>query len=259
MKTKVLGIALMIATLCGFGVSAQESCCKESKESAANCSKKARPQHPDFFQGITLTADQQAKIDALNAECAKEAKAAKCEKAAKADCGKEAKCGKADKCGKDAKCGKAAKCEKVAKADCGKADTAKCGHHNKKGMRRVARFHKEKHMEYIGKVKEILTPEQYEVFLKNVESAAPKCKEGKTCQKAEGKCGKGEGKCGKAEKAGCCKEGNACQKAEGKCSNGEGKCGKGEGKCAKAEKAGCCKDGDNSSKCDKACSKKDAK
>ena len=91
-------------------------------------------------------------------------------------------------------------------------------------MRRVARFHKEKHMEYIGKVKEILTPEQYEVFLKNVESAAPKCKEGKTCQKAEG---------------------NACQKAEGKC--------------GKAEKAGCCKDGDNSSKCDKACSKNDAK
>lgn len=258
MKTKVLGIALMIAALCGFGVSAQESCCKESKESAANCSKKARPQHPDFFQGITLTADQQAKIDALNAECAKEAKAAKCEKAAKADCCKEAKCGKAEKCDKaakcekaakadcgkeakcgkaakcdkaakcekvakadcckadTAKCGKAAKCEKAAKADCCKADTAKCGHHNKKGMRRVARFHKEKHMEYIGKVKEILTPEQYEVFLKNVESAAPKCKEGNACHKAEGKCGK-------------------------------------------SEKAGCCKDGDNSSKCDKACSKKDAK
>ncbi|MDD6890284.1 MAG: hypothetical protein PUD39_08495 [Bacteroidales bacterium] len=275
MKTKVLGIALMIATLCGFGVSAQESCCKESKESAANCSKKARPQHPDFFQGITLTADQQAKIDALNAECAKEAKAAKCEKAAKADCCKEAKCGKAEKCDKaakcekaakadcckadTAKCGKAAKCEKVAKADCCKADTAKCGNHNKKGMRRVARFHKEKHMEYIGKVKEILTPEQYEVFLKNVESAAPQCKEGKACQKAEGKachkaegkCGKGEGKCGKAEGK-ACKEGKTCQKAEGKC-------GKGEGKCSKAEKAGCCKDGDNSSKCDKACSKKDAK
>lgn len=107
-------------------------------------------------------------------------------------------------------------------------------------------------MEYIGKVKEILTPEQYEVFLKNVGSAAPKCKEGKTCQKAEGNaCQKAEGKCGKAEGK-ACKEGKACQKAEGKC-------GKGEGKCGKAEKAGCCKDGDNSSKCDKACLKKDAK
>lgn len=69
-----------------------QKCCKkdakcektECCEKKQQCHKKPCKGEPRCFQGIELTAEQKAKIQALNADCkAKRCEAAKCEKAQK--------------------------------------------------------------------------------------------------------------------------------------------------------------------------------
>lgn len=192
MKKKLLGTALIIAALATFNMSAQEpavttgkvctenaGCHKAAKDknhskghkhgdcTATDCTQAKKGdrkgQRPDFFRGITLTAEQQAQIDSLRPrrpEC--KADGAACDKAAKA---KDAKA-KADRKGHDKK-------------------FRGPRHHGMNGARKAA---------YVKKVKEILTPEQYVVFLENIVMGPAQCPDGKGCP---------------ADKTGC-PEGGSC-------------------------------------------------
>lgn len=140
MKKKLLSMALIIAALAGFNANAQDSV--KSTQDTEQCDKACQKdkmnkgdrkshhhndrkgQRPDMFRGITLTADQQSKLEAL----------------------------------------RPSRCE----ADGNKAKENKDGRKNYvKGERRHSRHHGMR-AEYINKVKEILTQDQYVVFLENI-------------------------------------------------------------------------------------------
>ncbi|MGM9862119.1 MAG: hypothetical protein ACI30W_05935, partial [Muribaculaceae bacterium] len=125
-----------------------------------------------------------AKDSCGKGKCCKEGKAGckegKCAKdsCGKGKCCKEGKAGcKEGKCAKDS-CGKG-KCCKEGKADCkeGKAGCCKKAQANSCGARQRMRQHNmrmrgaaanaEATSEYLAKVKEVLTPEQYVQFLEN--------------------------------------------------------------------------------------------
>lgn len=178
MKKKLFSAALIVAAFFSFSVSAQQpvKSAKESTEATAqakadkndkakkddrkghrhgdcdnrDCTHNNRhgrkAQRPDLFRGITLTADQQAKLDSLRPAC----KACPDGKSDKPQCDRE-------KPGHDVK------------------GHGRPGHHNP-GMR----------AEFVGKVKEILTPEQYVVFLENIVLPAPPCNGDKACPDANG-------------------------------------------------------------------------
>lgn len=125
--------------------------------------KMYRPQKfTDFaFEGILLDMGQQARIDSLNAAVA----SGKCCAAKKCDakdkcckkCENKEKCCAAKKCDAKDKC--CNKCENKEKCCAAKKCDAKgkcCK--NRQGDRR----------EYVKKVKGILTPEQYTMFLENI-------------------------------------------------------------------------------------------
>lgn len=183
MKKKLFSAALIVAALFSFSASAQQpvKSAKESTEVTAqtkadkndkakkghrhgDCDKKEcdraprgdrKGQRPYLFRGITLTAEQQTQLNAL--------------RPARPEC-------------KDAKCDKA-KCEK---AECDKSKNDKGGRrHDFKGHRPGA-HNPGMRAEYVKKVKEILTPEQYVVFLENIVIPAPQCKGDKACPDANG-------------------------------------------------------------------------
>lgn len=169
MKKKLLSSALILAALVGFNMSAQEPAtttdkvCTENtqcqkwdknkdgkkghrhgdcKEAQCPHAKKGdKPgQRPNLFEGITLTEEQQVQIDALRPqrpECKVKGDSIKCDKA------KAEKCDKAKADGKD--------CDKKFKGD-----------GRRPGANPAMRA------EYVKKVKEILTPEQYVTFLENI-------------------------------------------------------------------------------------------
>lgn len=156
MKKKLLSAALILAALISFNVSAQQpanatdnvteatsvkNVRTEKKDKAKKGDRKcdsgrkdarkgrqdgSKGQRPDFFKGITLTADQQTKLDALRPQRPE---------------------------GTDAKAGKAA-----AGKDGIRKDGKDGRRHNGRGI----------NAEYIENVKEILTPDQYVVFLENI-------------------------------------------------------------------------------------------
>lgn len=149
MKKKIFSTALILSALIGFNASAQNNA-----PEAPKCDKKEQckgdrpdaPRAPRFnpFEGITLTAEQQSQIDALCPQREARPEAKECKNDCKAD---------SAKCCKDAKC-----CKKDKKAGGRDGVKGKRGNRPDKNMK----------AEYIKKVKEILTPEQYVVFLENL-------------------------------------------------------------------------------------------
>lgn len=145
MKRNILSLAVIAASLFSFNAMAQaagdnaKAACPATECKATVCpetgcapetcpgpGKQCRPQRPcsaDPFKGITLTQDQQSRLNAL-----KEQRKAKCD-AQKKECRERA----------------------------GKRDS-------------VARSGKK---EYLESVKEILTPDQYVVFLENIVLSNP--------------------------------------------------------------------------------------
>lgn len=170
-----LAIAAVAAT--GFNAAAQDCAAPActSQQQADKMHRAATPREM-AFEGILLSIDQQTKIDAINAEfdakCAKSAAQCtneKCtnENCTNANCTKE-NCDKQDqKCDKkDRKCDKKEqKCAKdSASVACkGHRDGRGNGHRAHQGNRRPGLC-----PEYIAKVKEVLTPEQYTTFLENI-------------------------------------------------------------------------------------------
>ena len=181
---------------------ADKQCGSQCSARAAQC---ADAGCCDPFDGLNLTPEQMMRLNTITTECRDAQKAAKCCKEGKADC-KEGKCakegngkcckeGKAGckegKCSKDS-CGKT-KCCKEGKAGCkggkcAKEANGKCCKEGKAGcckkaqadscaarqrmrqhnMRmRGAAANAEATSEYLAKVKEVLTPEQYVQFLEN--------------------------------------------------------------------------------------------
>lgn len=143
MKKKILSATLILTALVSFNVSAQQPSTAtdnvteatlvrnvkaEKKDKAKkDCCKGKRP---DFFKGITLTADQQTKLDALRPRRPQHPE------------------------GTDAKADKANGSKDGFRKEC-KDGRRHNGHGGMKA-------------EYIKNVKEILTPDQYVVFLENI-------------------------------------------------------------------------------------------
>ena len=161
---------------------------KACKNATINNNKMYQPREfTEFaFEGILLTPEQQEKINALNAEVKanrSNADKAACDKKCDKKCDKQAcdkKCDK--KC--DGKC--QGKCDKKCDGKCDKqncpTDSATCkkgmkkgemhGRHSMAGRR--GGMNPDQRRQYAARVKEILTDEQYEVFLKNVKAHEPK-------------------------------------------------------------------------------------
>lgn len=123
MNKKFSALALAIMAAAGISAAAQTpAACPAAKSCAKSCTEaKACPQQPGcgmevFFEGITLTPEQQTKIDAIKADRQKAAKEAR---------------------------------------------------ENKKADRKTCR------RDYLNKMKAVLTPEQYVVFLENMVTARP--------------------------------------------------------------------------------------
>lgn len=112
---------------------------KAAKGQPAARQEMQRAQKPSLFEGLNLTPEQQTALEALRPAC-NGADKANCDKAANA------------------------KCEKGDKAKCDKGDK---GCKQQKGDRPSVEERKAKKAEFLSKVKEILTPEQYIQFLEN--------------------------------------------------------------------------------------------
>jgi len=145
MKKRLFGVALILAAFVSFNVSAQEPANPNSEQTEATAAVNAKAdkkdkarkggrkgQRLDFFRGITLTAEQQSQLDAL-----RPARHERTEGVAKD--------GKADK----------------AKGDRPRRGKAVKGEGRSGGRKNMI-------AEYVYKVKEILTPEQYVTFLENM-------------------------------------------------------------------------------------------
>lgn len=137
LKTLYVAIALVVA---GMTATAQTTATADANQTSSKADKMYRPlEFTDFaFEGILMTPDQQQKIDAINAEM--KAKRGSCD--VKPDC-KKGECKKGE----------------CPKSECKKGECKK----DRSKMRRG-----ECMKEYASKVKEVLTPEQYVVFLENI-------------------------------------------------------------------------------------------
>lgn len=179
MKKKIIAFAIAVLGIFSVNVNAQDNV---RGAAPMGNDKMYRPQtFTDFaFEGILLDVNQQARIDSLNAAMMPKGVPAKnSEVSCKDNCkGNAEKCdGK--KCDKKCdgkkcdgkKCDK--KCDKKEKGNkgenCGNCPNAqkpqRMGNMPPKGN-----FGPAPRKEYIAKVKEILTPEQYVVFLENISS-----------------------------------------------------------------------------------------
>lgn len=146
MKKNLLALAILLVSMGTVSTFASNDS-KEKTGDKKECTKGKQCRKGDKacfnpFVGITLTADQQNKLDAL--------KQVPCGKDNKVDC-KKADCKKED-------------CKKT---EC-KGDKACARPDRRQGKR-----------DYISKVKEILTPEQYVVFLENIVVNGPDMNKGK--------------------------------------------------------------------------------
>ena len=135
---------------------ADKQCGSQCSARAAQCADAACC---DPFDGLNLTPEQMMRLNTITTECRDAQKAAKCCKEGKADC-KGGKCAK-EANGKCCKEGKAGCCKKAQADSC--AARQRMRQHN---MRmRGAAANAEATSEYLAKVKEVLTPEQYVQFL----------------------------------------------------------------------------------------------
>ena len=168
---------------------ADKQCGSQCQASATVCADAACC---DPFEGLNLTPEQMMRLNTITTECRDSQKAAKCcnegkTKCSKDSCGK-AKCSKEGKEGKCCKEGKAKCCKegkgqcckegkvgKCAKDSCGKARCKEAKADSCAARKRVIRqarmrgaaANAEATSEYLAKVKEVLTPEQYVQFLEN--------------------------------------------------------------------------------------------
>lgn len=136
MKKTILSIAVLFASVAGFSASAQTpnttTCPKAKTECTKGCAKKDAPRY-NPFAGLNLTDKQKAELQAL-------------------------------KPGKDAKCKDAGK-ECKSKKECKAKDLSKA---EKQAFRKQAIEKRQQgRRDYLAKVKNILTPEQYVQFLEN--------------------------------------------------------------------------------------------
>ncbi len=132
MKKTIVALSLALISAIGFNSFAQAPQNKEKgeKKDKRELRDKQRPdrQRPNPFEGITLTADQQSKLEALNKECHKNDSVAR-------------------------------STEKQRREDMKKAN-------REKGMEMMKARQQQKR-DYLNKIKAILTPEQYVTFLEN--------------------------------------------------------------------------------------------
>lgn len=129
MKKTVIALSIALVSAMGFSAFAQSQQTatpkKEKKEMRGN---RKKMQCPNPFEGITLTADQQTKLDNLRKNCMRNDSIARNEMKQKRD--------------------------EMRKAN-----------EQKRNDMRQARLQKKR--DYLNNVKTILTPEQYVVFLEN--------------------------------------------------------------------------------------------
>lgn len=160
MKKTLVSISLALMAMCGFSAVAQQQDTNAPKEKTEKCCKnnqrceKGKSECPRFnaFEGITLSADQQSKIDAL----------------------KQAR--------KEGRCKMNEAKNKAARPD----------------RKERAAEHRQAKREYLTQVKEILTPDQYVVFLENIAINAP-AKHGGKMKMEQGRRGD---RCGKMKSNG---------------------------------------------------------
>ncbi|WP_297071142.1 Spy/CpxP family protein refolding chaperone [uncultured Duncaniella sp.] len=143
MKKTILSIAVLLASMAGITASAQsQNASPQAKTVCAtgNCTKKDAPKY-NPFQGLNLTEKQQAELQAL-----KPAKGAKCTNGEKnASCSKNSQ-----------------SCTK------GNKDKQQLSQAEKQAQRKqFAEQRLQNRRDYLAKVKNILTPEQYVQFLEN--------------------------------------------------------------------------------------------
>lgn len=154
---KLFVIAIAALCACSSAVFAQKPAdntstngCPLNKEckrgDKAKCNKADRKTF-NPFEGITLTADQQTKLDALKAECKAQREACK----GRANCPQQANCDKNCKSG-----------ENCAKTECPYA-----------GDKKDVANRQQQRRDCLNKVKAILTPEQYVTFLENMAVSRP--------------------------------------------------------------------------------------
>lgn len=227
MKKKILMMAIALFGIAGATASAQETTDNNSRQETQVPQNKMRQprEFTEFaFEGIQLDLNQQQRMDSLNAavkanrpvkgegQCA----AGDCQKpdckkgdCKKADC-KKADCKKGDCTEAQAQCSESGKCQADGK-DC-KKGAGECRGRNPKGQRMLRTPYGP---EYVAKVKEILTPEQFEIFQENVSNmqsnmrkATPKMKEGAIAARMEkaGKHAVAKAKAAKADKSKASKE-----------------------------------------------------
>lgn len=105
MKKTILSIAFVAAGIFAFNANAQNPCCEPAqnccKAPSECCQTPNKPQRPNAFEGITLTADQQAKVDALNAKYAQARKERMEARKQKKSDGKKGEMRKESRSGKD--------------------------------------------------------------------------------------------------------------------------------------------------------------
>lgn len=140
MRKKLLALTLLCVSVAAVPAFASNGS-KDKPGDRKECSKRPQCKKGDRecfnpFIGITLTADQRGKLEAL----------------------------KPAACGQDKNCKQKSECKK---SDCKKRDNS-C--QNARLDRRQGK------RDYISKVKEILTPEQYVVFLENIVVNGPDMK-----------------------------------------------------------------------------------
>lgn len=224
MKKKFLIMAIALFGIAGATASAQETTGNQARQETQVPQNKMRQprEFTEFaFEGILLDLNQQQRMDSLNAavkanrpvkgegqcaaaDCKKDdCKKADCKKGdcKKGDC-KKSDCKKGECTESQAQCMEAGKCQADGK-ECKKAG-GECRGMNPKGKRMLRTPYGP---EYVAKVKEILTPEQFEMFQENVTNmqtnmrkAYPGMKEGARAARME-KAGKNAAAKAKAVKA----------------------------------------------------------
>ena len=143
-KLLTMASALVLAIGVSAFASGDDNKACADKQCGSQCSARAAQCADagccDPFDGLNLTPEQMMRLNTITTECRDAQKAAKCCKEGKADCCKKAQ---ADSC----------------------AARQRMRQHN---MRmRGAAANAEATSEYLAKVKEVLTPEQYVQFLEN--------------------------------------------------------------------------------------------
>lgn len=150
MKKTILSVAILLASTLGLTAVAQTPANSQACPNSTECTKanKAnKPNRPNPFEGLNLTEQQKTELKAI----APQRNGQKCNKAANGTSSDKAQTGKCckDKKAKDVNAASQSKAEKQAKQ----------AENRQKRM--------DARRDYLAKVKNILTPEQYVQFLEN--------------------------------------------------------------------------------------------